>query len=100
MKRVSGAKSQVSLEKKARRKQTAPEDASAFSFEIQRAFFPQQVEIPENILLHFPRSCPRIELLQFCNNLLHSMLSVAPLDNFEAGPIQSQRSFGHQQYTG
>jgi hypothetical protein len=28
------------------------------------------------------------------------MLPVAALDDFKAGPIQSQRAFGHQQYTG
>jgi len=60
MKRVSGAKPRRSIENKIRRREAAPGNASALSFEIQRALFLQQVEIPENILLHLPRVRLRI----------------------------------------
>jgi hypothetical protein len=34
-------------------------------------------------------------LLEFADDLLHGVFAVAPLDDFEAGPVEAEGAFGH-----
>src|SRR5712664_3938256 len=64
---------------------------------VERALFLQKGEIAEDVLLDLLRLGFGIDLLQIQNDLLDSVLAVATLDNFEAGAVQAEGPFRHEQ---
>ena len=70
------------------------------SLEIEGALFLQALQIAEDILLDLLRLGLRIQFLQVRNDLLDRVASIAALDNFQAGSVEPQRAFGHQQHAG
>lgn len=68
------------------------------SFEIQGALFLEALQIAEDILLDFLRRRFRIQFLQVRDDLLHGVISVAALDDFQARAVEPQRAFRHQEH--
>ena len=62
---------------------------------IQSALVVQQFQIPENVLRYFFWRGFGINFLQLADDLLHGVLTVATLDDFEAGALQTECAFGH-----
>jgi hypothetical protein len=65
--------------------------------EIQGTVLLQKSEIAEDVLLDLLWLGFGIDLLQIQDDLLDSMFAVAALDNLEAGAVQAQGAFRHEQ---
>lgn len=66
---------------------------------IKGALIVQQRQIAQNIRFDFFGLSFGIDLLQIQDNLLDGVLAVAALDNLEAGAVEAEGAFGHEQHT-
>lgn len=57
----------------------------------------EELEVTEDILRDFFGLRFGVELLEFRDDLRDGVIAVAALDDFEAGPVEAKRAFGHQQ---
>jgi hypothetical protein len=65
--------------------------------EIEGALVVQQGQVAEDIGFDLGRLGFGIDLLQLVDDLLHGVLAIAALHNFEARAVEAQRTFGHQE---
>jgi hypothetical protein len=71
----------------------------ALQLEIEGTLLMQESEIAEDVLRDFLRLGFGIDFLQIHNDLLDGVLAVAALDNFQAGAVQAESAFRHEQHT-
>src|SRR5713226_3302110 len=67
--------------------------------EFQRALVVKEREVAEDVLFDFGGLGFGVELLQIGDDLGDGVSAVAARDDFEAGAVETQRPFGHQENT-
>src|ERR1700736_2690868 len=65
--------------------------------EVEGSLVAQPGQIVEDVRLDLLWFGFRVDLLQIADDLLHGVLAVAALDDFEAGAVEAQGAFGHEQ---
>src|SRR5260370_23356391 len=78
--------------------QKTPAWMPALQLEIESTLFLQKGEIAEDVLLDLVRRGFGINLLQIHDDLLDGVFTVAALDNLEAGAVETEGAFRHEQH--
>jgi hypothetical protein len=67
-------------------------------FEVKGAFGLQELEVAEDVGFHFFRLGFGVELLEFGDDLLDSMTSVAALYDFKTGSVEAEGTLRHEEH--
>ena len=66
--------------------------------EVEGALVLESLKVTEDVGFDLCGLGFGVELLKFCDDLLDSVMAIAALDDFEAGAIQAEGAFRHEQH--